>query len=80
MQWPIRRIYPLKYFRASGCGYRDGGRKYESKLSSITFVDIDHEIISTVILPLSLVQEGHFRRLKKDSCQLVGESMCTSTG
>ena len=32
-------------------------RKFESQLGHIIFVKIDHEIISTVILPLLLIQE-----------------------
>ena len=34
------------------------GQKFESKLRHITFVEIDHEIIYAVILPLLLIQEG----------------------
>ena len=34
---------------------------------SYTFVEIDHEIISTVILPLLLIQEG-FCQLKAKIC------------
>ena len=35
----------------------------------ITLVEIDHEIISKVILPLPLIQEGHL--------SITGKSMCT---
>ena len=38
--------------------WRSRGHKFESQLCYITFVAIDHEIISTVILPLPLIQEG----------------------
>ena len=52
--------------------YRSRGRKFESRLDHITVVEIDHEIISTVILSLPLIQEGQL--------SVIGESMCTSTG
>ena len=42
--------------------------QFESQLSHITFVKIDHEIISTVILPLLLIQEGQL--------SVTGQSMC----
>ena len=35
------------------------GLQVKAKLSRITFMEIDHDIISLVILSLSLVQEGH---------------------
>ena len=37
-----------------------------------SFVEIDHEIFSTVILSLPLIQEGHLSG--------TGKRMCTSTG
>ena len=37
-----------------------------------SFVENDHEIFSTVILPLPLIQEGQL--------SVSGERMCTSTG
>ena len=43
--------------------------KFESQLCHVTFMDIDQEIISAVILPLPLIEEGH--------CPVTGESMCT---
>ena len=43
--------------RESDC--RSRGRKFESQLGHITFVEIDHGIISMVILPILLIQEGH---------------------
>ena len=39
--------------------------------SPATFVEIDHEIFFTVILTLSLIQEGQL--------SVSGERMCTST-
>ena len=38
----------------------------------ITFLEIDHEISSTVFHPLQLIQEGQL--------SVTGERMCTSTG
>ena len=46
---------------------RSRGHKFESQLRHTTFVKIDHEIVSLVILPLPLVQEGQL------------SSICTST-
>ena len=37
----------------------------------ITFVEIDHEIISAVILPLPLIQEGQL--------SVTGKSVCTKS-
>ena len=37
-----------------------------------SFMAVDHEIFSTVILSLSQIQEGHL--------SFSGERMCTSTG
>ena len=39
--------------------------KFESQLGHITFVEIDNEIISTVILPCPLIQEGSCQELVK---------------
>ena len=50
---------------AFNCRYMFRGCKFESQL-----VDIDHEIISTVILSLPLVQEGQL--------SVIGISMCIS--
>ena len=47
------------------------GQKFESQLHHITFIEIDHEIIYAVILPLLLIQEGQL--------SVTGKSMCTST-
>ena len=43
-------------------GWRPGGRQH-------TFMEIDHEIFSTVILSLPLIQEGQL--------SVSGERMCT---
>ena len=51
---------------------RSRSRKFESPLGNVTFMEIDHEIISKVILTLSLIQEGLL--------SITGEDMCTSTG
>ena len=40
--------------------------------SHVTFVEFDHEIISMVILPLLLIQEGQL--------QVTGERICSGTG
>ena len=40
--------------------YLKWDRKFESKLSHKNFMQIAHEIISMVILPLLLIQEGQF--------------------
>ena len=39
---------------------------------SATFIEIDHEIFSVVILSLQLIQEGQL--------SVSGKRMCTSTG
>ena len=46
----------------------DQGCMFKPQLCLMSFVKIDTEIISTVILPLWLVQEGHL--------SATGESMC----
>ena len=51
---------------------RSRGHRFESQLGHIIFVEICHEIISTVILSLPLIQEGQL--------SVSGERMCTSTG
>ena len=38
--------------------YRSKARMFESQLSHITIIEIDREFISTVILPLLLIQKG----------------------
>ena len=52
--------------------FRYRGHKFESQLYYITFLEIDHEKISMVILTLQLIQEGRL--------SVTGKSMCTSTG
>ena len=44
----------------------------ESQPGHMTFIEIDHEIISMVILPIVPIQEGHL--------SVTGESMGTSSG
>ena len=39
--------------------------KFDFQLGHLTFVEIDHEVLSTVILPLPGIQVG--------SCQLLGK-------
>ena len=46
--------------------------KFESQLGHITFTEINHKIISKVIRPLPLIQEGQL--------SVTRESMCASTG
>ena len=43
-----------------------------SNLSHITFIEINREIISTVILPLPMIHEGQL--------SVTGKRMCSSTG
>ena len=52
---------------ASDC--RSRGCKFDSQLSHIAFEEIDHEIISVVILPLLLIQEGQLL--------VSGEPLCS---
>ena len=52
--------------------FRSRGYKFESQLSHITFMKTDHEVISTTVLPILLIQEGQW--------SVTEESMCTSTG
>ena len=50
--------------------WRPGGRGFKSRRGrQHSFVEIDHEIFSTVILSLPLIQEGHL--------SVSGERMCT---
>ena len=50
--------------------WRPGGRGfYPRRGRQHSFVEIDHEIFSTVILSLPLIQEGHL--------SVSGERMCT---
>ena len=43
------------FLSASDCRLK--GQKFESQLGLITFMEIDHEIISTIVF-LPLIQEG----------------------
>ena len=43
----------------SAAGSSSRGRKCQFQLDHTTLVEIDHEIISTVICPFPLVQEEH---------------------
>ena len=52
-----------------GCVWRPGGCGFNTRGRQHFFVEIDHEIFSTVILPLSLIQEGQL--------PVSGERMCT---
>ena len=53
-----------------GSNWRPGGCRFNPRRGrQYSFVEIDHEIFSTVILSLPLIQEGHL----SDS----GERMCT---
>ena len=52
---------------ASDCRSRDC--KFEYQLGHITYIRIDHEIISMVILPLNLIEEGQLA--------VTGKSMYT---
>ena len=48
---------------------RPGGRGFNSRGRQHSFMEIDHEIFSTVILSLPLIQEGQL--------SVSGERMCT---
>ena len=57
---------------AVGCAsdWRPGGRRFDPRQGQQhSFVEIDHEIFSTVILSLPLIQEGHL--------SVSGKRMCT---
>ena len=50
--------------------WRPGGRRFNTRRGrQHSFVEIDHEIFSTVILSLPLIQEGQL--------SVSGERMCT---
>ena len=49
--------------------WRPGGRGFNPRRGQQHFVEIDHEIFSTVILSLPLIQEGQL--------SVSGERMCT---
>ena len=50
-------------------GYQEVAGSTPSEVGNYSFVEIDHEIFSTVILCLPLIQEGQF--------SVSGERMCT---
>ena len=55
---------------AAPSDWRPGGRGFNPRQGQQhSFVEIDHEIFSTVILSLPLIQEGHL--------SVSGERMCT---
>ena len=70
-------VHPLKHYLAGlggavGCAsdWRPGGRGFDPRRGrQHSFVEIDHEIFSTVILSLPLIQEGQL--------SVSGERMCT---
>ena len=50
--------------------WRPGGRRFNPRRGrQHSFVEIDHEIFSTVILSLPLIQEGHCQFLAKECAQ-----------
>ena len=53
---------------APDCGSR--GHEFKPELSHTTFAKIDHEIISTAILSLPLIQEGQLSVTGKSMCAL----------
>ena len=59
----VAQLDALSDWRPGGCGFNPcRGRQH-------SFVEIDHEIFSTVILSLPLIQEGQL--------SVSGERMCT---
>ena len=59
----VAQLDALSYWRPGGRGFNlRWGRQH-------SFVEIDHEILSTVILSLMLIQEGQL--------SVSGERMCT---
>ena len=44
---------------------RSRGSQFKFQLSHITFVEIDHDIIFTVTLPITVIQEGQLQLLAK---------------
>ena len=73
-----RQTYKITRFRFAGLGnsvgcasdWCSGGRGFDTcRAGNHSFMEIDHEIFSTVILPLPLIQEGQL--------SVSGERMCT---
>ena len=51
------------------------GLKFESQLDHITFVEIDHEIIATAILPFRWFKKGSYQLLARvHACSLILKS------
>ena len=61
----------LYHFVGSVSDCRSRSRKFHFHLAHTTFMEIDHEINSKVILPLLLIQDGQL--------SATGKSMFTST-
>ena len=59
--WRLEPVYAV----GSTSDYRSRGRKFKIELGHITFVEIDDEIFSTVILSIPLIQE------------VTGKSVCS---
>ena len=69
---PVLLIFVAGLGGAVGCAsdWRPGGRRFDPRRGrQHSFVEIDHEIFSTVILSLPLIQEGQL--------SVSGERMCT---
>ena len=62
-QASVAQLDALSNWRPGGCGFNPH-RGWQ-----LSFVEIDHEIFSTVILSLPLIQEGQL--------SVSGERMCT---
>ena len=66
----IKENYPLNKALDVPSDWRPGGRGFNPRRGrQQSFVEIDHEIFSTVILSLPLIQEGQL--------SVSGERMCT---
>ena len=73
----LRHLYQVEFCSfivrhpaAGGSDWRPGGRGFNPRRGrQHSFVEIDHEIFSTVILSLPLIQEGQL--------SVSGERMCT---
>ena len=65
----LRAVYPVAQLDAPS-DWRPGGRGFNPRRGrQQSFVKIDHEIFSTIILSLPLIQEGQL--------SVSGENMCT---
>ena len=63
---------PLAPSAARPSDYHSGDREFAPRPDHIPYVDILHEIISTVILSLPLVQVGSSQFLSKDYAFCTG--------